>query len=100
MDSVTLIYHISHLVITLVEYPAHADGAVYLHQGRTFLCRKLDLSSRVATVRPADVKYYTKLKDFTDIYVTGKHELGTWWSHFQAPHLGPSLITSVNDPMA
>ena len=51
--------------------PPLADGAVYLHQGRTFLCRQLDLGSRVAVVRPADVKYYTKLQDFTDIHVTG-----------------------------
>ena len=47
------------------------DGAVYMHQGRTFLCKKLDLSGRVAVVRPADVKYYTKLKDFTDVHITG-----------------------------
>lgn len=29
-------------------------------QGRTYLCKKLDLDARVAVVRPADVKYYTK----------------------------------------
>ena len=40
-------------------------------QGRTYLCKKLDLSSKVAVVRPADLKYYTKTRDFTDIYVIG-----------------------------
>lgn len=36
--------------------PAVYDGAVYLHQGRTYLCKKLDLDARVAVVRPADLK--------------------------------------------
>ncbi|GIL51561.1 hypothetical protein Vafri_7530, partial [Volvox africanus] len=49
------------------------DGAVYMFQGRPYLCRQLNLSERVAIVRPADVKYYTKVKDYTDIYVTGGH---------------------------
>ncbi|GLI69803.1 hypothetical protein VaNZ11_014504 [Volvox africanus] len=49
------------------------DGAVYMFQGRPYLCRQLNLSERVAIVRPADVKYYTKVKDYTDVYVTGGH---------------------------
>lgn len=40
-------------------------------QGRTYLCKKLDLDSRVAVVRPADLKYYTKVRDYTDVHVTG-----------------------------
>ncbi|KAK9842388.1 hypothetical protein WJX84_006352, partial [Apatococcus fuscideae] len=47
------------------------DGAVYMFQGRTYLCKKLDLDSKVATVRPADLKYYTKVRDMTDIHVVG-----------------------------
>lgn len=43
------------------------DGAVYMHQGRTYICKKLDLDSRVAIVRPADLKYYTALSDFTTV---------------------------------
>ena len=44
---------------------------VYNTQGRTYLCKKLDLGSKVAVVRPADVKYYTKTVDFVDVLVTG-----------------------------
>ena len=40
-------------------------------QGRTYLCKKLDLESKVAIVRPADLKYYTKVRDFCDVHVTG-----------------------------
>ena len=40
-------------------------------QGRTYLCKRLDLESKVAVVRPADLKYYTKVRDFCDVHVTG-----------------------------
>ncbi|KXZ56975.1 hypothetical protein GPECTOR_1g880 [Gonium pectorale] len=49
------------------------DGAVYMFQGRPYLCRQLNLGERVALVRPVDVKYYTKLKDYTEVHVTGCH---------------------------
>ena len=44
-----------------------------LLQGRTYLCKKLDLGTKVATVRAADLKYYTKTRDFTDVHVVGGH---------------------------
>lgn len=50
------------------------NSAPYVHrpQGRPFLCRRLDLGSRTALVRQADVKYYTRMRDYTDVHVTGK----------------------------
>lgn len=47
------------------------DGAVYMFQGRAHLCKHLDLDARVAIVRPADVKYYTRTVDFTRVTVVG-----------------------------
>ncbi|MEE9198299.1 MAG: DEAD/DEAH box helicase, partial [Dehalococcoidia bacterium] len=44
-------------------------GAVYLHQGDPYLISDLDLDSRVARARPADVNYYTQTMDITDIRV-------------------------------
>ena len=35
------------------------QGAVYLHQARTYLCTRLDIDAKVATVRRCNVKYYT-----------------------------------------
>ncbi len=72
-------------------------GAIYYHQGKSYLCKTLDLGKRLAIVRPADVKwafyplrfcmlpwphssdidrqrwsrYYTKVADFTDVHVVG-----------------------------
>ncbi|KAK1296134.1 hypothetical protein QJS10_CPB15g01624 [Acorus calamus] len=53
------------------------EGAVYLHQGTTYLVHKLDLSEKVASCQKADLKYYTKTRDYTDILVTGG-DLAVW----------------------
>lgn len=47
------------------------EGAVYMHQGKTYLVKKLDLSSKIAFCQEADLKYYTKTRDYTDIHVIG-----------------------------
>jgi len=36
------------------------EGAIYMHQARTFLVEKLDWDGRIADVRPVDVDYYTR----------------------------------------
>ena len=45
------------------------DGAVYIHQGRTYLVQSLDLSSMITFCEEADLKYYTRPRDCTDIHV-------------------------------
>ena len=47
------------------------DGAVYLFHGRPYLCKRLDLTTRVAHVVAADVRYYTKPVHNRDVHVTG-----------------------------
>lgn len=47
------------------------DGAVYMHQGKTYLVKELDISRKLALCQQADLKYYTKTRDFTDIHVIG-----------------------------
>lgn len=47
------------------------EGAVYMHQGKTYLCRSLDIAAKVALCQEADLKYYTKTRDFTDVHVLG-----------------------------
>ncbi len=44
-------------------------GAIYLHQGDTYLITKLDLENRTAYAVPTEVPYYTQPKDLTDISV-------------------------------
>ncbi|XP_027339177.1 uncharacterized protein LOC113852955 isoform X2 [Abrus precatorius] len=47
------------------------EGAVYMCQGKTYLIEKLDLSNKTAFCIEADLKYYTKTRDYTDIHVIG-----------------------------
>lgn len=42
-----------------------------MRQGKTYLVRSLDLSSKIALCEEADLKYYTKSRDCTDIHVMG-----------------------------
>ncbi|MEE8374221.1 MAG: DEAD/DEAH box helicase [Dehalococcoidia bacterium] len=44
-------------------------GAVYLHQGESYLVVDLDLAARTAYAVPTDAQYYTQTKDITDIAV-------------------------------
>ncbi len=36
------------------------EGAIYMHQGRTYLVEELDWEGRIAHVTPVDVDYYTR----------------------------------------
>ncbi|XP_020277328.1 uncharacterized protein LOC109851548 [Asparagus officinalis] len=47
------------------------EGAVYMHQGFTYLVKTLNLSEKTAYCQKADLKYYTKTRDYTDIHVFG-----------------------------
>jgi DEAD/DEAH box helicase domain-containing protein len=60
------------LVGTMDEPSAHRyahDGAVYLHQGESYVVSHLDLADRVALVEPGDPGYSTQAHDVTDIDV-------------------------------
>jgi DEAD/DEAH box helicase domain-containing protein len=45
------------------------EGAVYIHEGRTFLVRRLDWENAVAEVEPAEVDYYTDAAQSVDLEV-------------------------------
>ena len=49
-------------------------GAVYLNQARTFLVKALDVEARVARVRRADVKYFTRSVDTTRLTLVDNSE--------------------------
>jgi DEAD/DEAH box helicase domain-containing protein len=56
---------------------AHA-GAVYLHQGESYLVHDLDLNESVATVTAAEVDYSTSAREVTDIEIVREHQHETW----------------------
>jgi DEAD/DEAH box helicase domain-containing protein len=49
------------------------EGAVYLHQGETWLVADLDLGDAVATVVRTDADYSTAAREVTDIVVVAEH---------------------------
>lgn len=44
-------------------------GAIYLHQGESYIVTELDLVSHTAYTVPSDVHYYTQSKDLTDLKI-------------------------------
>jgi len=44
-------------------------GAIYLHQGESYLVTELDLANRTAYVVPTNISYYTQAKDITDLHI-------------------------------
>jgi DEAD/DEAH box helicase domain-containing protein len=69
------------LVGTVDEPSAHLivhDGAVYVHQGESYLVRRLDLADRVALVEPGDPGYTTTARNVTELGVSGELRTMTW----------------------
>ena len=44
-------------------------GAIYLHQGESYLVTHLDLDAGVAYLRPVDVDYYTQPREINDVEI-------------------------------
>jgi len=53
-------------------------GAVYLHQGETYIVRQLDVTRRVAVVTSGDADYYTQARTTTDLDVLEPLQHRTW----------------------
>jgi DEAD/DEAH box helicase domain-containing protein len=69
------------LVGTMDEPSAHRyahDGAVYLHQGESYLVSRLELADAVALVEPCDPGYTTQARDITDIEVIDQRTRVRW----------------------
>ena len=44
-------------------------GALYLHQGESYLVNELDLTSHTAYAAPTSATYYTQTKELTDLHI-------------------------------
>ncbi|HZT40788.1 MAG TPA: DEAD/DEAH box helicase [Chthonomonadaceae bacterium] len=44
-------------------------GAIYLHQGETYLVERLDIEEQTAYVRPVDANYYTEARENSHILI-------------------------------
>jgi DEAD/DEAH box helicase domain-containing protein len=53
-------------------------GAVYLHQGVTYVVRNFDVDDDVALVEQADVDYFTSAREITDVRITATSHTTLW----------------------
>ncbi len=53
---------------TKAFYSIH-PGAIYLHQGDTYLVTELNLKTRIALARPVDVNYYTQPREINELRI-------------------------------
>jgi DEAD/DEAH box helicase domain-containing protein len=44
-------------------------GAIYLHQGESYLVTRFDETMNLAVVRPAEVDYYTQAREWSDVRI-------------------------------
>ncbi|MFD0853212.1 Zn-binding domain-containing protein, partial [Actinomadura adrarensis] len=69
------------LLGTVDEASAHTtvhEGAVYIHQGESYLVQVLDLDDSVALVESADPDYSTTARDVTDIRIVERLRSTAW----------------------
>jgi DEAD/DEAH box helicase domain-containing protein len=59
------------------HYQAH-PGAVYVHQGRTYLVEELNEQDRCTVVKRASPDYYTQARDITQIEVLSTERVQHW----------------------
>ena len=82
------------LVGTVDEPSAHFlthSGAVYNHQGETYLVSTLDLEERIALVELCDPGYTTAAREITSIEVTAELQRAAWGQ--AAVSFGDVLVT-------
>ena len=79
---VRLVEDVTGRVLGTVDHAAsHGSahvGAVYLHQGESYVVLDLDLAESVAIVSRADVDYSTSAREVTDIEIVAEHRHETW----------------------
>jgi DEAD/DEAH box helicase domain-containing protein len=62
-------YQLMETVEASVAFFQIHPGAIYLHQGESYIVKELDIENRVAVVEPTDVSYYTQTKELIDIRI-------------------------------
>ncbi len=62
-------YNVLETVDAEVAFFQVHPGAIYLHQGDSYIVTQLDLYTRNAYVVPTDVNYYTQARDLTDVRI-------------------------------
>ncbi|KAB1212822.1 hypothetical protein CJ030_MR5G010122 [Morella rubra] len=65
----------------------------YMRQGKTCLVTKLDLSNKIALCKEADLKYYTRTRDYTNVHVNGGNKIPYPRAQIFATHVGEGHVS-------
>ncbi len=71
------------------------DGAIYLHEGQSYVVDELDLAESLAHVRTVQVDYYTDVLAETEVEVLAEHDQ-TVQDGAQATHGDLRVIQTIN----
>ena len=88
IEGQTVIGEIDHASATMLVH----EGAIYIHEGQSYVVNKLDLEENLATVVPTRVDYYTEVTSETKIEVLSEQESRADL-HVQIAH-GELLVSS------
>jgi DEAD/DEAH box helicase domain-containing protein len=87
------------LLGTVDEGASHStvhDGAVYLHQGRTYLVDKLDLEQNIALVHRANPDYTTMARDVVQVTILETEQTQDWGDaslHFGSVEVSTQVVS-------
>ena len=87
------------LLGTVNEGASHStvhDGAVYLHQGVTYLVDKLDLDQAIATVHREDPDYTTMARDTVQVSILETEHTQDWGDaslHFGSVDVSSQVVS-------
>ncbi|MDY3049016.1 MAG: DEAD/DEAH box helicase [Rothia sp. (in: high G+C Gram-positive bacteria)] len=73
-------------------YSQGHPGAVYTHQGKTYLVEELSVEEGVIGLRPAELDYYTQAKEVSDLALEGSSQQKQWGQ--VSFHYGPVKVSS------
>lgn len=73
------------------HYQAHT-GAIYVHQGRTYLVEELDEANHTVLVSSTRPEYYTQARDLTTVEVVEAEQSETWGEI--GVHFGKVIVTT------
>jgi DEAD/DEAH box helicase domain-containing protein len=62
-------YEVLETVESGVAFSQIHTGAIYLHQGESYVINSLDIEKRIALAIPSDLPFYTQSKELTDVRV-------------------------------
>ncbi len=80
---------------TMACYRIH-PGAIYLHQGESYLVTRLDFDTQTAYARPVDVNYYTQPREINDVRIIRSwraQQLPTTHAHYGQVRITEQVIS-------